>query len=108
MKLAIIILERIELLEDLLSAFLEIGIEDANVLDSSAMGHIISENIPIFAGLMDAFAGSSPIRKTIIFPVSNEMKEKVIEVSKDICSDIEEEKSGTLCFLPLEDIIVLG
>ena len=108
MKLGIIILERIELLEDLLSAFLEIGINDANVLDSSAMGHIISEKIPIFAGLMDAFTGSSPIRKTIIFSIDDNMKEKVIEVTKDICMDEEEDNSGTLCFLPLEDIVKLG
>lgn len=108
MKLVIIILEKIELLEDLLSAFLEIGIEDANILDSSAMGHIISEKIPIFAGLMDSFTGSSPMRKTIIFSVDESMKDRVIEVSKDVCGDIDEDSSGTLCFLPLDDIIKLN
>lgn len=105
MKLGIIILNRIELLEDLLSAFIEIGISNANVVDSVGMGHIISHNIPIFAGLMDAFTGSSPKSKTIIIIIKEEMVEKVVEVVKDIFADSEEPDNSRMVFLPVEKFV---
>ncbi|MEN8153641.1 MAG: hypothetical protein ABFR75_06425 [Acidobacteriota bacterium] len=105
MKLGIVILNRIELLEDLLSAFIEIGISDANVIDSLGMGHIISHNIPIFAGLMDAFTGSSPKSKTIFIIIKEEMAEKVVEVVKDICMDSEETDNSQILFLPVDKFI---
>ena len=105
MKLAIIVLNRIELLEDLLSAFLEIDIPDANVIDSVGMKHIISHDIPIFAGLMDSFTGSSPKSKTIFVTIEDGMAEKLIEVVKDICRDPDEPDTGNILFLPVENSI---
>ncbi|MEN8221723.1 MAG: hypothetical protein ABFR36_00580 [Acidobacteriota bacterium] len=102
MKLAIIVLNRIELLEDLLSAFFEIDIPDANVIDSVGMKHIISHDIPIFAGLMDSFTGSSPKSKTIFVRIEDEMTQKLIEVVRDICSDPDESDTGYILFLPIE------
>jgi len=102
MKLAIIVLHRIELLEDLLTAFLEIDIPDANVTDSVGMKHIISHDIPIFAGLMDSFAGTSPKSKTILVRIEDAMQKKLTEVVKDICSDPDEPESGYMMVLPLD------
>ena len=102
MKLAIIVLNRIELIEDLLSAFLEIDIPDANVTDSVGMKHIISHDIPIFAGLMDSFTGSRPKSKTIFVNIEDEMEQKLIEVVRDICSDPDESDTGHILFLPVE------
>lgn len=87
MKLALIFLNKIEYLEELLAAFLEIGVAGATVLDSVGMGHIISQNIPIFAGLRDAFAGSSPRNKLILIVSEDEMIAKIAEVLKDIFSE---------------------
>jgi len=106
MKMAIIVLNRIELLEDLLSAFLEIDIPKANVTDSVGMRHIISHDIPIFAGLMDSFTGSSPKSKTIFVNIEDKMTQKLIEVVRDICSDPDETDTGYIMFLPLEKSIV--
>lgn len=104
MKLAIIFLNRIELLEDLLTAFLEIGVSGATVLDSVGMGRIISENIPIFAGLRDAFTGSSPSNKTILTYVEDEMIEKIAEAVKEICEDLEEPGSGFMISVPVDKV----
>lgn len=84
MRLVIIFLNKIEYLDDLLSAFIEIGILGATVLDSVGMGHIISHDIPIFAGLRDAFAGSSPTNRTILAVVDKDRVAKIDEVLKDI------------------------
>jgi len=107
MKIAIIVLNRIELLEDLLTAFLEIDIPDANVLDSVGMKHIISHDIPIFAGLMDAFTGSSPKSKTIMVRVEEYAVNKLTEVIRDICSDPDETDSGYMMLLNVDRAIDL-
>ena len=83
MRLVIIFLNKIEYLDDLLSAFIEIG-TGATVLDSVGMGHIISHDIPIFAGLRDSFAGSSPTNKTILVVVERDRIAKIDEALKDI------------------------
>ena len=90
MKLALIFLNKIEYLEELLAAFLEIGVSGATVLDTVGMGHIISQNIPIFAGLRDAFAGSSPSNKLILIVAEDKMIAKIAEVLKDIFSEEED------------------
>ncbi len=107
MKLIIIFLNRIELLEDLLTAFLEIGVSGATVLDSVGMGRIISHNIPIFAGLQDAFAGSSPGNKTILAIVEEEMVKQIAEALEDVCSEIDDPGAGIMATVPVDKIFGL-
>ncbi|MCB1192124.1 MAG: hypothetical protein H7A23_12260 [Leptospiraceae bacterium] len=104
MKLAIIFLNKIEYLEDLLSAFLEIGISGATVLDSVGMGHIISQNIPIFAGLRNAFPGSSPGNKTILTMVKEEEVEKLKKVFEEICGNLDTPGSGFMITIPVDSV----
>ncbi len=108
MKLVLIFLNKVEYLEDLMSAFLEIGLTGATVLTSIGMGRIISHHIPIFAGLQDAFAGSSPANKTIVSVVDEDMVDKIAEVLKDVCGDFNEPGSGIMISLPIDKIYGLG
>jgi len=50
-------------LDDLLSAFLERGIPGATVVDTVGMGHIVSQNIPVFAGLRDFLPEAAPLTR---------------------------------------------
>lgn len=104
MKFALIFLNRIEFLEDILSAFLEIGVSGATVVDSVGMGHIISQNIPIFAGLRDAFTGSSPNRKLILVVIEEEMVERLAEVLEDVCEDVDEMKPYFMVTLDIDNL----
>ncbi|MBU2645400.1 hypothetical protein KKI24_11900 [bacterium] len=104
MKLAVIFLNRIEYLEDLLSAFLEIGISGSTIIDSVGMGHIISQNIPIFAGLKDTFAGSSPIQKTILTLVEDDMISRIDEVLADVCISIDESRAYFMVSLAIDGV----
>ncbi len=107
MKLAVVFLNKIEYLEELLSAFLEIGVLGATVIDSVGMGHIISESIPIFAGLRDAFSGSSPRQKLILVLTEEAMIERIAEVVDDVCVDIDETKAAFMISVPVEDVFGL-
>lgn len=102
MKLVVIFLNEVEYLEDLLSAFLEIGISGATVVNSVGMGRIISHNIPIFAGLRDVFPGSSPSNKTIFTVVKDEMVERIVEVIRDVCGGFDTPGTGIMISLSLD------
>ncbi len=102
MKLVVIFVNKIEVLEDLLTGFLEIGVSGATVLDSVGMGRIISFNIPIFAGLREAFPGSSPSNKTIMTLVEDEMLEPITEVLEDICGEFGEPGSASMIVIAVE------
>ncbi len=104
MKLAVIFLNKIEYLEDILSAFLEIGVSGTTIIDSMGMGHIISQNIPIFAGLREAFTGSSPNNKLILVVVEEEIIAKVNEALADICEEADGTKSYFMATFPIEQL----
>lgn len=108
MKLAVIFLNQIEYLEELLSIFLEIGVSGATVLDSIGMGHIISENIPIFAGLRDAFAGSSPGQKIILAITEEDMIERMYHALDEVCNAEIDKKTSFLISLPIDKIYGLN
>ncbi len=103
-----IFLNKIEYLEDLMAAFLEIGVTGATVLSSIGMGRIISHHIPIFAGLQDAFAGSSPVNKTIVTVVNEEMMEQIADVVQDVCGNFNEPGSGKMISLPIDKTYGIG
>ncbi len=104
MKLAVIFLNRIEYLDEILSVFLEIGVSGATVLDSVGMGHILSQNVPIFAGLREAFAGSSPNNKIILMLVEEEMIETIVVALEDICEEHEESKTYFMATLSIDGL----
>lgn len=102
MKLIIIILNKVELLEDLLSEFLEIGISGATVIDSTGMGRILTTQVPIFAGLRDAFPGSCPVNKTIFVVIQDDQLTDLELVLEDVCGSFEEQGTGIYLCVPLD------
>ncbi len=104
MRLVIIFLNKIELLDDLLSAFLEIGIPGATVVDTVGMGHIVSHNIPVFAGLRDFFAGSSPTNKTILVVVKKDMISKIDEALKYVTEYDKKTGIAKMVSMPVDEL----
>jgi nitrogen regulatory protein PII len=101
MQLILIILNRTELLEDLLSAFLEIGVSGATVVNSVGMGRILSHDVPIFAGLRSAFPGTSPANKTILVVTEDAMVDTALAAVEDVCGSFEQQGSGLVVVLPV-------
>ncbi len=104
MKLVVIILNRVEFLEDLLTAFLEIGISGATVLNSVGMGQIVSRNVPIFAGLSDAFPGSSPSNRTILAVVEDRQVKRMARMVEEVCGSLDDPGSGLMVSLSLDEV----
>ena len=107
MQLAILILNKEELLDVLLEGLLEIGISGATIIDSIGMGHILSTEVPIFAGLKFMFTGSRPYNKTIFSAIMEDKVEHLKEMVEKTLGPLKEGGNGILLFLPLSDVVGL-
>jgi nitrogen regulatory protein PII len=104
MKLLILILNKVEKLEEVLEGFLEVGVTGATLIDSVGMGHILSEEVPIFAGLRFMFAGAKPHNKTIISVIKNEKEEEILHLLNTILGDLYEPGTGIVFTIPLDRV----
>ena len=104
MKLLILILNKVEKLEEVLEGFIEIGISGATIIDSVGMGHIICQEVPIFAGLRFMFSGAKPHNKTIFSVIKDEKEESALRILKKILGDINEPGTGIVFTIPLHRV----
>jgi nitrogen regulatory protein PII len=107
MKLLILILNKVEKLEEVLEGFLEAGVTGATIIDTVGMGHILCEEVPIFAGLRFMFAGAKPHNKTIISVINDEAEEEVIHLLENILGDMYEPGTGIVFTVPLDRVVGL-
>jgi len=104
MKLLILVLNKVEKLEEVLEGFIEIGITGATVIESSGMGHIIADEVPIFLGLRFMFTGVKPHNKMILSVIKNEKEKPVIKLLKKILGSLNEPGTGIIFTLPIDKV----
>lgn len=104
MKLLVLILNKVEKLEEVLEGFLELGVTGATIIDSIGMGHVISEEVPIFAGLRFMFAGAKPHNKMIFSVITDNKEDPVIDVLKKILGDLGQPGTGIVFTMPLDRV----
>jgi len=104
MKLLILILNKVEKLEEVLEGFLEVGVTGATIIDSIGMGHVISEEVPIFAGLRFMFAGAKPHNKMIFSVITDNKEDLVIKILKNILGDLGQPWTGIVFTIPLDRV----
>ncbi len=105
MHLLVLILNRVDLLDDILEAFLKLDVRGATILDSVGMGRTIDEHIPIFAGLRTVFQAGRPSNKTIFSVIEDEEKlQQVVKMLRDQLDDFEIAGTGLLFVVPLCEV----
>ena len=104
MKLLVLFLNKVEKLEEVLEGFVEIGVSGATVLDSVGMGHILCEEVPIFAGLRFMFAGAKPHNKTILSVIMDEKEDEVVGLLQKILGDLGKPGTGIVFTVPLDRV----
>lgn len=103
MKLLVFVLNKEELLEDVLEAFVEAGITGATILDSEGMGRFLTYEVPLFADFREFMKGNKPYNKTIFSVVEKEQKIKRLqELLEKICGSLSEPGTGILFTLPVD------
>ncbi|VAX19541.1 hypothetical protein MNBD_NITROSPINAE01-175 [hydrothermal vent metagenome] len=103
-ELLICVLNRPEAVEDVVGAFLEIGVTGCTIIDSKGMGKLVSQDIPIFAGFKSMFSGVRESNVTIISVMDSELVDEVIELIEKVYMSFSEASSGIVFTLPVKRV----
>lgn len=108
MELLVCVINKPELLDDVLAGFLEVGIPGCTVIDSKGMGKIVSQDIPIFSGFKGLFPGVRESNFTIFSLIKEkETLENAIRVVQAVYGDFEQPSSGILFTVPVSRVVGL-
>ena len=103
MHLLVLVLNKEEFLEDVLTAFLEADVSGATIIDSVGMGRVLAYDVPIFAGLRKTLEGhrSAPYNKTIfaVIPDEAQLQKAISLIEKVLNLDVP--GTGLLFVVPL-------
>ena len=102
MKLVIFVLNKEEYLNEILEAFVELGISGATVIDTVGMARILAHDIPIFAGFRNLLQESRPGNKTIFSAVDEKKIPLMIKTLEQILGDLDEPGTGVFFSIPLD------
>jgi nitrogen regulatory protein P-II 1 len=100
-KLLIIILNKEEFLDDFVQGLLEVDVRGATILDSVGMGHILAQDIPIFAGLKGLLSGNRPHNKTLLTAIRDDQESKVVAMFEQVVGPLTEPGNGLIVVLPI-------
>jgi len=102
MKLVLLILNKEEHLDEILEAFIELGISGATILDSVGMGRILAHDIPIFAGFQNLLQDTRPGNKTILTIVHGKKIEPMEKAIEQIIGNLNDPGNGVLLSIPID------
>ncbi len=108
MRLLVAVINDPEKLDEILSGFVEMGVRGATIIDSEGMGRLLSEDIPIFAGLQTLIAGSRPRNRTIFSVITADLVDPVLALLQDVCGDLASPATGIAFVLPVERVAGLA
>jgi len=108
MRLLVAVVHDPEKLDEILSGFLEIGITGATVLNSEGMGSLLSQDIPIFAGLQTLVSGSRPQNRLVLSVITEDKVRPVVDLLKDVSGDLEKPATGIAFTLPVDQVFGLA
>ncbi len=103
MRLIVFVLNREELLERVLEAYVEVGVPGATILDSEGMGRFLTYEVPLFADFKEFMKGNKPYNKTILSVVRDDATlSRLREVLDEVCGGLDAPGTGILFSLPID------
>ena len=103
MKAVFFVLNREDLLEEVLAAYAEVGISGGTILDSEGMGRFLTYEVPLFADFKEFMKGNKPYNKTIFSVVRDEsLIPKLHALLTEICGDLRAPGTGILFTVPVD------
>lgn len=106
MELLIIIVNREEFFEKILSILVELGTSGATIFDSEGMGHFLAYEIPIFAGLRQLMGERKSANKTIMALIDKkETFAEFIHILSEENIDFTVPGVGVIFTLPVNNVI---
>lgn len=108
MQLLVAVINHEERVDDILAAFVELGITGATVIASKGMGRVLSSDVPIFAGLRSLGARSRPGNQTLFCVADDDKVEAAIALIQEICGDLDAPGAGIVFTLPVSRVVGLS
>ncbi len=108
MHLLVAVINDPDKVDPILAGFVELGVTGATVVSTEGMGRVLSNDIPIFAGLQALFTGSRPKNRTIFSVVADEKVEPALALLQDVCGDLETPATGIAFSLAVDRVVGLA
>ncbi|MDH3583155.1 MAG: hypothetical protein OER86_02960 [Phycisphaerae bacterium] len=100
-KLFVIILDHADLVDELMTGFLDLGVRGATVIESRGMGQIIRQDMPIFAGLASLFGEATGSRMIFsVMPVS--LVEPVFALVEEVVGSLDQANTAMCFTIPVD------
>ena len=100
-KLLLIILDHAELVDEILTGFLDIGVPGATVVESRGMGSIIRQEMPMFAGLASLFPEHTGSR-IVLSVMPQELVDAVLEMVEEVVGQLDKPNSAVCVTVPVD------
>ncbi len=112
MQALILVLNKVEYLEEVLSSLSKAGVSGATIIDSQGMGSAIvsgaRQDVPMFGSLKAFFDREHPYNKTLFTIVEDDEKlEKAIEAITSVTGNLENPNEGLMFTVPVGQVIGL-
>ncbi|HOJ09137.1 MAG TPA: hypothetical protein PK733_00900 [Clostridiales bacterium] len=108
MQLLVLVLNKVELLDELLKSFVSAGIKGATILDSMGMARALTsggnEDIPIFGSLRLILNEGHPYNKTLFVVLKDDEVNICVRCIREVVGDLNKPDVGILFTVPVNFI----
>jgi nitrogen regulatory protein PII len=108
MQLLVAVINHEEKLDDILAGFVELGITGATIVGSEGMGHVLSHDVPIFAGVRSLTSRSRPSNQTLFSVIDDDKVESAIALIQEVCGTLESPGAGIVFTIPVDRVVGLA
>jgi nitrogen regulatory protein PII len=109
MQLLIAVINDVDRVDEILAGFLEIGVTGATVIDSEGMGRVLSQEIPIFAGLETLISRSRPQNSTLFSVINDEETvDQALAIIQEACGRFDDPATGIAFTIPVSRVVGLA
>jgi nitrogen regulatory protein PII len=107
MQLLVAVINYEEHLDDVLAGFVELGITGATVIGTEGMGHVLAQDVPIFAGVRALTARSRPSNQTVLSVVDDAKVDAAIAMIQEVCGSLDTPGAGIVFTVPVSRVVGL-
>lgn len=105
MELLVCVVDRDRHLDRILSAFVELGIRGATIVNSEGMAHHVGDELPVLTGLQALREGTRPHSATVFSVIDDPATvDAAITTISAICGGLEGPGTGIVFTLPVSRV----
>lgn len=102
MELLVCVVNDPNKIDEILEAFLEIGITGATIIDSAGMGGTLVKDVPVFADFKQVLPGQTTNNKTIFSVIADKEKlQQAITAIEQIVGNLQSPATGIIFTVPV-------